>query len=257
MTDTPASATARVFRLLDYIADGGATANFSELARETGINRVTATRLLAELESLDIVTKRPGGGHRPGLRLLTLSALTLGGEDLTSVGRRVLESLSSELGLSAYLVILDGGHARYLLRSIPDRPLVSNISVGSRVPAHLTVPGRVLLAALDDAALRNVLGDEPFTAATTASPTTYAALAPLLDAARSEPVTWSQQGYEQGIDACAAAVPGPGGVPVAAISVAGPSTLFHESDLRDRTGRAVHSAAAALAAVVRPGEPPL
>lgn len=220
MTDTE-TATGRVLALLGHVAAGDSTANLSELSRSTGINRVTAMRLLEDLEAQGALERLDGGGHRIGLDFLKLAAQALRSTELTSLGRRSLRALSGRLQLTAYLVVLDGRDALYLMRSMPDVPLVSNIAVGSRVPAHLVTPGRVLLRHLEPPARRALLGPEPLPVATAQSPTTYADLEDLLAAAT--PTAWSSGGYEAGVDACAAAVLDHNGSPVAALSVAGPS----------------------------------
>lgn len=218
------TATGRVLALLGHVAGGGTTTNLSELSRATGINRVTAMRLLEDLEQEGALERTDGGGHRVGLEFLKLAGLALRSADLTALGRRSLRALSGRLQLTAYLVVLDRGDAVYLMRSMPDTPLVSNIAVGSRVPAHLVTPGRVLLRGLAVPELRELLGPEPLPAATGQSPTSYDALADLL--AADDPTAWSSGGYEPGVDACAAAVCDHTGRVVAALSVAGPSSAM-------------------------------
>jgi IclR family transcriptional regulator, acetate operon repressor len=241
------SAPQRIFAVLRHLAAGGDTANLSDLARATGVNRVTAMRLLADLEAEGILERTDGGGHRFGVAFLTLAAQAHRAEDLTTLGRRILERLSAELGLTSYLVVLDADHALYLLRAVPTTPLVSNIAVGSRVPAHLTTPGWALLAGHDGAALRDLLGPEPLQAATEQSPTSYAALEKQIAQVREHGCAWSRAGFEAGIDSCAAPVGTASGLPVAAISVAGLSGA-----VREREGdvqRLVMAAAADLSAL--------
>jgi IclR family acetate operon transcriptional repressor len=218
----PQTATGRVVALLRHVARGGATSNLSELARLTGVNRVTAMRLLEDLEAEGMLERTPGGGHRLGLDFLKLAGQAVGAADLTDLGRRSLRALSERLQLTAYLVVLDGAHVLYLLRSMPATPLVSNIAVGSRVPAHQVTPGRVLLADHDEDRLRALLGPEPLAASGPGTPATYDALLALVAEDRARGTAWSSGAYEPGVDACAAAVRGADG-PVAALSVAGPT----------------------------------
>src|SRR5690606_24155389 len=133
-------------RLLRYIAEGGNTGNLSEVGRLIDVNRVTVMRLLATLEHEGLIERLPQGGHRVGMAFLTMAASALGSIDLISAGRRSVEQLSRDLGVSAYLVVLEGYHVVYVQREMPEGGLVSHIRVGSRVPAFLTAPGRVMLA---------------------------------------------------------------------------------------------------------------
>ncbi|MGH3517496.1 MAG: IclR family transcriptional regulator [Haloechinothrix sp.] len=232
--DRSSSATARVFALVGHVAAGGDTANLSELSRATDVNRVTAMRVLADLEHEGVLERGNGGGHRIGLAFLRLACQALRSEDLTSIGGRVLGELSAELQLSAYLVLPDNDHALYLLRRVPTSPLVSNIAIGSRVPAHLTTAGRVLLLAHPADELVELLGPEPLAATTPQSPTTYRQLEGLLDEARARGCAWSHAGFEPDIDSCAAPVIGGEGTPIAAVSVAGPPDDLRASEERER-----------------------
>lgn len=222
LADSP---TLRTFRLLQYIALGGQTTNLSELSRETGINRATVMRLLADLEAAGVI-ERAVGGHRPGIKLLKLASTSLNGQDLPGLGRMVIEGLSAQLGLTVYLAIGEGRHVVYLLRQVPRTPLVSNISIGNLVPAHLTTPGRVLLAQYGEEELEALLGNEPLETTTDQSPATIAELLPLLESVRSHGFAWSESGFERGISSCAAPVFDRNGRTIAAISAVGPSITF-------------------------------
>lgn len=241
----------RGLRLLRFIAEGGSTANLSEVGRRIDVNRVTVMRLLATLEHEGMLERLPQGGHEVGFGFLKLAARVLAANDLTTFARRVLARLSASLQLSAYLVVRDGGHALYLLRDMPNTSLVSNIQVGSRVAAHLTTPGRMLIADLPPEELRALLGDDPLPTVTGQSPATHARLAEILGADRERGCAWSFSAYEAGIDSCAAPVRDASGEVIAAISVAGPQQRFEaDGTLRERAEREVKAAARDLSALL-------
>lgn len=241
----------RGLRLLRFIAEGGSTANLSEVGRRIDVNRVTVMRLLATLEHEGMVERLPQGGHTVGFSFLKLASRVLAANDLTTFARRVLARLSGSLQLSAYLAVPDGGHVLYLLRDIPNTGLVSNIQVGSRVPAHLTTPGRMLIAHLSPEALRERLGDDPLPTVTGQSPATHARLAEILGADLERGCAWSFSAFEPGIDACAAPVMDATGDVIAAISVAGPQQRFEaDGTLRERVEKEVKAAAKDLSALL-------
>lgn len=244
---SPTTASGRALALLHHVAAGGSTSNLSEVSRLTGVNRVTAMRLLEDLET-EGALERVGGDHRIGLGFLKLAGLALSSTDLTSLGRRSLEALSRRLQLTSYLVVLDGGEALYLMRSVPQTPLVSNVAVGSRVAAHLVTPGRALLLDLDESAREALLGTDPLPTATPDSPGTHADLRLLLDREATAGVAWSAGGYEPGVDACAAPVRDREGRTVAALSVAGPSAAVRQR--RDDVQRAVLDECRALSTML-------
>lgn len=233
----------RGIRLLRYIAEGGNTANLSEVGRSIDVNRVTVMRLLATLEHEGLIERLPQGGHRAGMGMLTMSAAALGSIEPLEAGRRAVERLSQELGVSAYLVVLDGFNVVYVHRHMPEGGLVSHIRVGSRVPAFLTAPGRALLAQLADQDITRLWN--AWQAESAARPDTGLPDSALLqdvtdflrqtERDRAEGHVWSFSGYEAGINACAAAIKGSGGRPVGALSVVAPQPLFDaDSGLQGR-----------------------
>lgn len=241
----------RGLRLLRFIAEGGSTANLSEVGRRIDVNRVTVMRLLATLEHEGMVERLPQGGHTVGFSFLKLASRVLAANDLTTFARRVLARLSGSLQLSAYLAVPDGGHVLYLLRDMPNTGLVSNIQVGSRVPAHLTTPGRMLIAHLSPDELRERLGDDPLPTVTGQSPATHARLAEILGADLERGCAWSFSAFEPGIDSCAAPVMDATGDVVAALSVAGPQQRFEaDGTLRERVEKEVKAAAKDLSALL-------
>lgn len=248
--ETPAktqlvSPVQRAFRLLRYVVEGGSTSNLSEVGRSIDVNRVTVMRLIATLEHEGVLEPLPQGGHRIGLAFLKLATAATAANDMLDLGRRVLSTVRSRLNASAYLATLDGGHVVYMLRDMPEAGLVSNIKVGSRVAAHLTTPGRVLLAWQPKAALEVLLSGEPLAAADARK------LKAQITADRERICAWSFSGFEQGINSCAAPVFGPLGDVTAAISVAGPeNALGAGEDSRALAERVVIEAARDLSSLL-------
>ncbi|WP_321942979.1 IclR family transcriptional regulator [Paraburkholderia tropica] len=253
-TSSPSSAEAasspveRAFRLLRYIAEGGSTANLSDVARQIGVNRVTVMRLIESLKAAELIQERPAGGsHQLGLPFLTLAASALGASDLTARARQILPGLVEQTGLSAFLAVLEGAEIVYLICETPDTPLVTRIRVGSRLPAHRATPGLAMLASADGEALRARYANQPGIDA----PPDWNALERTLDTVREKGYAWSFSGLEAGIDSCAVAVRDTRGDVLAALSVAGPNTAFlADTGLRAKVENSVKAAANALAGSV-------
>jgi len=239
--DNSASPVERAFRLLRFIAEGGSTANLSDVARQINVNRVTVMRLLESLKAAELIEANPqGGSHRLGMPFLTLAASALGGSDLTARARQILPGLVEKTGLSAYLAVLEGPRIVYLLCETPDMPLVSRIRVGSRIPAHRATPGLAMLAGLAPAALGALYASYP----EDEDRPDWDTLAAALDTVRANGCAWSFSGLEAGIDSCAAAVRDSRGIVVAALSVAGPNSAFSADETLRATAEASVKAAA-------------
>lgn len=219
----------RGWRLLRYIAEGGATSNLSEVGRAIDVNRVTVMRLLATLEHEDLIEKRPHGGHRLGMGFLTLAATALQSDDLLGRARRIIARLSTDLGVAAYFVIADGDDVIYVLRELPEQGLISQIRVGSRVPAYQTAPGRALLATLPKAQVKHRLERRDLIHGRTGAKLELEAFIKGLEEDRQRGCAWSRSGFEAGINACAAAVVGATGEAVGALSVVAPEYIFERT----------------------------
>lgn len=217
----------RAMRLLDFLAGGGETTQLSRLARQLDINRVTLARLLDTLEHERMIERvSVGGGYRVGPRFLAMAAAALGDRDLLRLAQPLLARLAAETQFSAHLAVLSGNEMVYLLQELPNTLLVSNIRVGSRVPAHFTAPGRILLAGVPAKVRRSLLGKGPLASATEHTPASHAELDRMIAEDQARGCAWSLSGYEQGVNACAAAVRDRLGQVIAAISVAGPDSRF-------------------------------
>lgn len=245
--DPSASPVERAFRLLRFVAEGGSTANLSEVARQINVNRVTVMRLLESLKSAGLIEViPPGGSHRLAMPFLSLAASALGSSDLISRSRQTLPGLVEKTGLSAYLAVLEGTELIYLLCETPDTPLVSRIRVGSRIPAHRATPGLAMLANLDASAVVDLYANHPASDGNDDQPD-WDALNAALDRVRTNGCAWSFSGLEAGIDSCAAAVIDSRGNVLAALSVAGPNTAFASDDtLRATVEASVKAAASEL-----------
>ena len=129
----------------------------SDVARLTGLTRASARRILLTLDRLGYVRSQE--------RLFSLAprVLNLGWAYMSSLGiaelaQPLIRELAVELEEAVSIAILDWPDVVYLARVYPPRRVyASTLSVGSRLPAHATAVGRVLLAALPDTTLNEYL----------------------------------------------------------------------------------------------------
>src|SRR5262245_23277727 len=121
----------------------------SEVANLTGITRATARRILLTLEKLGHV-RSDGRLFSPTPRLLTLGWAYLSSLNLSELAMPLMEALVEETHESCSAATLDLPDVVYVAR-VPTRRIMSiTLSVGTRLPAHCTSMGRVLLASLPD-----------------------------------------------------------------------------------------------------------
>lgn len=223
----------RAFTLLRFIAAGNRCRNISVAAKETGINRTTLIRLLATLEAEGMIEAAADeGGYRLGTGLITLAAEALHGRGIAQVAHPFLVDLVRELNLSAHLGILEGKEIVYLARVTPNSHLASNVREGTRLPAHATTIGRILLAELPAEELRARYDRAELDAFTAKTRTTLAALEKQLDEDRRLGVAWSVANFEPEIGSAAVLVRDRQGRAAGAVNVTGHASAFSPDNPR-------------------------
>jgi IclR family transcriptional regulator, pca regulon regulatory protein len=148
-----------VARGLEIIETFGADASrqtVSEVAAKTGLTRATARRFLLTLVELGYMTT-DGRTFQLSPRVLRLGYSFLSGLGFPSVALPHLERLVAEVDESSEASILDGHDVVYVVRVPGTKLMTIAVNVGSRMPAHATSMGRVLLAGLPDAELEAYL----------------------------------------------------------------------------------------------------
>jgi DNA-binding IclR family transcriptional regulator len=126
----------------------------AEIARALGLTRSAVFRVVHTLTELGFLLSDPAGGrYGLGPALLRLGHGVLAARDVVGEAMPVLEALRDRTGWSAHLGVLEGAEVVYLLRAPARRGQAGIVHVGSRLPAHATAMGRVLLAHLEEAAL--------------------------------------------------------------------------------------------------------
>jgi DNA-binding IclR family transcriptional regulator len=134
----------------------------AELAAALGITRSQVFRVVHTLTELGFLLHDPASGrYALGPALARLGHGVLPARDLPGAALPVLEALRDETGWSAHLGVLEGPEVVYLLRLPARRGLRGIVHVGSRLPAHATAMGRVLLAGLDPPALAALFREAP------------------------------------------------------------------------------------------------
>jgi DNA-binding IclR family transcriptional regulator len=225
----------RAVRLLRHIAEGDPVTSMSETAKALKINRTTLLRLLYTLESEGFVERRRGeAGYQVGLSLVALSARIVFSQDIIRVAVPIVATLAEAVGMSAHLGVLDDADVLYLLRRTPNAPLASNIRIGSRLPAHATTMGRIILAYMNTPDVDAIFRGKPLPRFSAHTPTTLAELHLALKRARQDGIAWSDGFFEPGIGSAAVPVLDFAGAPVAALNVSGPLDLFRDKTHRKR-----------------------
>jgi DNA-binding IclR family transcriptional regulator len=199
----------------------------TQVARELGVAKSTACRMLSALADGGLLDRAAGGRYRLSLRVFELGVLAAERMPIRDVARPVLMDLQELLGEMVQLGVPAAGHVAYIDRYGHTR-LGSQFSgeVRRRVPGYSSSSGRVL-AAFDERILRETLAvprrkHTPFTIIDAER------LSRVLQAARTAGWVGTREEFTLGYSSVAAPVlvGGSGGFgsrPAGAISVVGPT----------------------------------
>jgi DNA-binding IclR family transcriptional regulator len=141
------AAVERAVGLLEALANAGGELGTNELARRTGVNASSVSRLLATLSAGDYVEHvEETGRYRLGLRLLQLGNVVLLSLDLRRVARPHLEGLVAKTGETATLSV-PGERDAVTVDFVQSGSSVQSVArLGRPSVAHATATGKVLLA---------------------------------------------------------------------------------------------------------------
>ncbi len=129
----------------------------AQISHRTEIPRAAVRRCLHTLIKLGYATT-DGRTYSLLPKVLTLGHAYLSSTPLAVTAQPILDRLSDQLHEACSMATLEGDEVLYVARSATPQRLISvDLSVGSRLPAYCTSMGRILLAALDDAALGDYL----------------------------------------------------------------------------------------------------
>lgn len=127
----------------------------AQISHRTEIPRAAVRRCLHTLMKLGYVTT-DGRTYSLLPKVLTLGHAYLSSTPMALTAQPILDRLSEQLHEACSVATLEGDEVLYIARSATPLRLISvDLSVGSRLPAYCTSMGRILLAALDDAALQD------------------------------------------------------------------------------------------------------
>jgi IclR family transcriptional regulator, pca regulon regulatory protein len=191
----------------------------SDVARQTGLTRATARRFLLTLVELGYVDY---DGRLFWLRpqVLELGYSYLSGLTTPEVALPYLEQLAAAVSASASLCVLDREDVFYAAHVPASRMLAVRVPVGTRVPAHATAMGQVLLAALPAPERRRYLDTARLERLTPQTLTTRDELTAALDTVYRNGYAIGDQGLEENLFTVAVPVTDGRGSVIAALGIA-------------------------------------
>lgn len=207
-----------------------------EFARRLGLPRSTVFRLLSTLESLGFV-ERSGNDYRLGVAVLRLGFEYIASLELTELGQPVLQRLCDDIRYPVNLVVRDGRSIVYVAKVTPPTPLASSVRVGTRLPAHGTVLGRILLEDLTLPELRALYPEEHLEEFSPNTPKTVLELFNMVQVDRERGYVLGEGFFESSISTIAAPVRDHTGNIAAALGATIPAAHIDPERIEGLVGR--------------------
>jgi DNA-binding IclR family transcriptional regulator len=195
--------TSRVLALLGAFDTEHRQLTLTELAASADLSLPTAHRLAAELVAWGALERRESGAYVVGRRVWDLGLLAPVQSGLRQVAEPFLHDIYAATLATVHLAVREGLEVLYLDRLSGRRsvPIVSR--AGTRLPAHATAVGKILLAhAADDvqeAAVKSLTRVTPYTIT---NPATFRR-----QLARARNEGYATTSEEMSLGACSVAVP--------------------------------------------------
>jgi IclR family pca regulon transcriptional regulator len=209
------------------------TLSLTDVAIATGLTRATARRFLLTLEQLGYVT-RSDRYFTLMPRVLELGFAYLSSLPLSRLAEPHMEALVHRVQESSSIAVRDGGEVVYVVRVPIKRIMSISLSVGSRLPAHATSLGRVLLAGLTERDLNRYLETARLDGLTSRTITEPARLREAIAVVRAQGWALVDGELEEGVRSLACPLHDSSGRTVAAINLSVHATRVSLGTVQDR-----------------------
>ncbi|RYF33428.1 MAG: IclR family transcriptional regulator [Comamonadaceae bacterium] len=221
----------------------------SEVAAASGLTRAGARRILLTLQTLGYV-ESDGKLFSLTPRILDLGFAYLSSMPIWNRAEPVMDALVEEVQESCSAAVLAGTDIVYVMRVATHKIMSISLGVGSRLPAWCTSMGRLLLAELDDDALRARLGASDIDALTKHTVTDRDALLARIAQARKQRWCLVNQELEEGLVSIAAPIVNRSGRMVAALNISGQANRTSAKVMQDTMLPALREAAQRISALL-------
>lgn len=232
----------RAGQVLQLLSTEKTECGVTEVAEALGVSKSTAHTLLTSLCKTQLVRRTDRKRYRLGWGILALARALMESTEVRVEALPVMEELVQRFGETIHLAVLDGFEVVYMEKREGTRAVaISASAVGSRLPAHCSGVGKVLLADRPWNEVRALIPSTGLPRFTPNTITTAAELAEELKRVREQGYAYDNEEAIPEICCVAAPLRDHTGSVVAAISISVPAYRFSAN--RERYKREILAAA--------------
>jgi DNA-binding IclR family transcriptional regulator len=189
--------------------------------------------LIGTMLHLEFVLRdKDSSRYRLGPKILQLASSYRAHVDLITLADPVMEQIRNSVGESISLSVLQGQMIMFIHKKAAEGAVKVVNPVGTRLYAHATGSGKVMLAYLDEEELDRVFPDEQLPEVTSTTITDKSELKKHLIEIRKQNYAFDKEESAIGVWAVASCVRDDTGRPIAALSIVGPTSRIASKDVR-------------------------
>lgn len=213
----------RAFAVLDLLGESETPLGLAQVASALELHKSTAHRFLMVLERHRMVERTGTGKFRLGLRLFDFGNRAIEQYDLRERAQPHLRRLVAETEETAHLCVLEAARVIYIDKIEPARSVRMITRIGASNPVHCTSVGKAILAFLPEERINDVIQRTRFERFTHRTIATAEALRAEIEKTKRRGYAVDDEELEDGLRCIAVPVLDAQRLPVAAVSISGPS----------------------------------
>ncbi len=211
----------RAIAILDAIGASNKPLRLSEIARRMGLHKSTAHRLLKVLERSSLINRTQDNRYHLGLKLYEFGSKAIEQIEFRSRFHQLCEQLSTEVGETVYLSVLQQTSIVYLDKFEPRSKLSLSSKTGTSRPVYCTSMGKAMLAFQPPDVAEQIISKIHFVPYTPKTLHTKEALRHTLEKVRRRGYAIDDQEGEMGLRCVGAPVLNDKSVAIAAVGISG------------------------------------
>jgi DNA-binding IclR family transcriptional regulator len=204
------------------LLQGRPAAGVTHIARELDISASAAHRIVTTLVSEGVLEQEPSTRRYVLAAGVSLTATSTVLERCIAIGTELLPTLRDATSETVHIGVLSGSRVVMAAGFESHAQLRVSIRTGMSVPAHTAATGKVLLAALPDETIRDLLPEGELEARTEHSITSFDALLKELDSVRRFGFARNVSETENGVYTVSTPLCDGSGTTIAALAVSAP-----------------------------------
>ena len=221
---------AKGLRVIEAFSAETPRLSVADTAKATGLDRATSRRCLLTLHELGYAGY-DGKFFELTPRVLRLGMGALAALSLPQIVQPWIDQLSQQTGQSSSVALLDETEVVYIARAAQRRVMSIGLMPGSRLPAHCTSMGRVLLAQLPETEARALVERADLSPRTVNSLTDSDDVMACIEQIRHDGYALIDQEVEMGLRSIAVPVINSHGQTIAALNIGAAAVQAHVGDL--------------------------